>query len=61
MPATNRWGHAVTRGSVGNHPALVYRDRPRSMGDVLVESRRWADRPFIFQGDRAVTFASTSN
>jgi long-chain acyl-CoA synthetase len=57
MSTAARWGETVVRGEVRGHPALIYRDRPRSARAALAESRRWADRPFIFHGDRVVTFA----
>jgi long-chain acyl-CoA synthetase len=57
MYTAARWGETVVGGVVRGHPALIYRDRPRSARAVLAESRRWADRPFIFHGDRMVTFA----
>jgi long-chain acyl-CoA synthetase len=57
MTTAARWGETVERGEIRGHPALVYRDRPRSALTLLAESRRWAGRPFIFQGDRGVTFA----
>jgi long-chain acyl-CoA synthetase len=56
MSGSIRWGDMVAEGLIHGHPALVYRDRGRSVGDVLIESRRWATRPFIFHGDRVVTF-----
>lgn len=43
-------------GEVNGHPSLLYADRVRSLGAVLEESRRWADREYLVQGDRRVTF-----
>jgi len=57
MSGSIRWGDTVVEGSIHGRPALVYRDRGSAVGDVLIESRRWATRPFIFHGDRVVTFA----
>jgi long-chain acyl-CoA synthetase len=56
MSGSIRWGDTVVEGSFQGHPGLVYRDRGSSVGDVLIESRRWATRPFIVHGDRVVTF-----
>ncbi|MGO9103036.1 MAG: class I adenylate-forming enzyme family protein, partial [Mycobacterium sp.] len=43
-------------GEVNAHPCLLYADRVGSLGEVLAESRRWADREYLIQGDRRVTF-----
>ncbi|MGX7681252.1 class I adenylate-forming enzyme family protein [Jatrophihabitans sp. DSM 45814] len=55
--STTRWGDAVTRGVIHGHSSLVYEEHPDSVGAVLIQSRRWGQRPFIFHGDRVVTFA----
>lgn len=52
-----RWGDAVTRGVVRGRPTRVYQHRPRSVGAILHEGRRWADRDFIVYGERRITFA----
>ena len=44
-------------GEANGHPCLLYADRVRSLGAVLEESRRWAGREYLVQGDRRVTFA----
>ncbi|HET9117111.1 MAG TPA: AMP-binding protein, partial [Pseudonocardiaceae bacterium] len=43
-------------GEINGHPSLLYADRVRSLDAVLAESRRWADREYLIQGDRRVTF-----
>ncbi|MBI2694584.1 class I adenylate-forming enzyme family protein [Mycobacterium nebraskense] len=52
-----RWSDRVVRGEVNGHPCLLYADRAFSLGEVLEQSRRWADRVYLVQGDRRVTFA----
>ena len=51
-----RWSDRVATGEVNGHPCLLYADRVPSLGEVLAESRRWADRVYLVQGDRRVTF-----
>ncbi|MEV8517170.1 class I adenylate-forming enzyme family protein [Dactylosporangium sp. NPDC051484] len=51
------WGESVARELVRGHPTLVYANRPKCITAVLDESRRWAGRPFIIQGERTITFA----
>jgi steroid-24-oyl-CoA synthetase len=52
----DRWSDRVVAGEVNRHPCLLYADRVRSLGAVLEESRRWADREYLIQGNRRVTF-----
>jgi len=51
-----RWSDRVARGEVNGHSCMLYADRARSLGEVVEESRRWADRVYLVQGDRHVTF-----
>ena len=51
------WGREVERSVVHGHPCLVYADRPRSVGELLVAGRRWRERELLVQGDRRVTGA----
>ncbi|MEU7812283.1 class I adenylate-forming enzyme family protein [Pseudonocardia sp. NPDC049154] len=53
--AERRWGREVERATVHGHSCLVYRRRPRSVGELLLERRRWADRVLFVQGDRRFT------
>jgi long-chain acyl-CoA synthetase len=46
----------VVADDVNGHPSLVYADRVRSFGAILEEARRWADREYLIQGTRRVTF-----
>ncbi|MGM7666538.1 class I adenylate-forming enzyme family protein [Microbacterium sp. A93] len=50
------WGYTVEPSAWNGHPGLVYRHRPASILEAIVESRRWADRPFIVHGARTMTF-----
>jgi long-chain acyl-CoA synthetase len=52
----DRWSDRVVQGEVNGHPCLLYADRVGSLGAVLAESRRWADREYVIQDDRRVTF-----
>ncbi len=53
-----RWADTVVRTTVRDHPCLVYKHRPLSVGALLVASRRWSDRTFILHGTRRMTFAA---
>ena len=53
----DRWSDRVAQGEVNGHPCLLYADRAHCFGEVLEESRRWAERVYLIQGDRRVTFA----
>lgn len=48
------WGADVVRDP--NWPGLCYQPRPASIIDMLHGTRRWADRVFLVQGDRRITF-----
>ena len=50
------WGEEVVAGRYGGHPGLVYAQRPRSFAGLLTGVQRWADRPFLVQGQRRVSF-----
>ena len=49
------WGRAVVEGRVDGHPCRMYAERPRSMVELLTDAQRWADRPFLVQGERRLT------
>ncbi|SDH51307.1 class I adenylate-forming enzyme family protein [Pseudonocardia oroxyli] len=53
--AERRWGREVERATVHGHSCLVYRQRPRSVGELLLERRRWGDRELFVQGERRFT------
>ncbi|MGB3069324.1 MAG: class I adenylate-forming enzyme family protein [Ottowia sp.] len=54
LPAV-RWGTQVETGTVNSHPCRMYAERPRAMGELLLDAGRWTEREFMVQGDRRVT------
>lgn len=54
--SVGQWSDRVLDGEVDGHPYRLYADRVQSLAAVLAESRRWADREYLVQGDRRVTF-----
>lgn len=50
------WGAEVTAGHYAGHPGLLYNTRPRTFADLLFGVGRWADRTFLVQGGRRITF-----
>lgn len=42
---------------VHGHPCLVYRHRPRAAGELLLDGRRFAERDYLVQGDRRISYA----
>ncbi len=55
-PRESPWGDEVTTGSYGGHPGLVYLRRPHTFADFLTGVDRWADRIFLVQGGRRISF-----
>lgn len=55
MPA--RWSADVVAGVVNGHPCRLYAARPASLSEVVAHSRRWADRDYLVQGSRRLSFA----
>ncbi|GAA2402513.1 linear/branched/unsaturated fatty acid:CoA ligase LbuL [Actinomadura vinacea] len=51
------WGTAVTEDGYAGHPGRVLHPRPGSLGEMLAGVPRWADRTFIVQGRRRISFA----
>ena len=51
------WGDEVEAGSYAGHPGLLYTRRPATFGELLFGVDRWAERTFLVQGDRRITFA----
>ncbi len=50
------WGDEVSAGDYAGHPGLLYRQRPRTFAELLTGVDRWAQRTFLVQGDRRITF-----
>lgn len=51
-----RWGRDVETVVVNGHPCRAYRNRPRSLAELLADSLRWGERPFIVEGQRRLSF-----
>jgi long-chain acyl-CoA synthetase len=51
------WGTVIERSMVRGHPCLVYRDRPGSVADFLLDARRFGHRDYLVQGDRRISYA----
>ncbi|MDB5786333.1 class I adenylate-forming enzyme family protein [Caballeronia mineralivorans] len=51
-----RWGRTVESVIVNQHACRAYSDRPRSLDELLTDSLRWKDRPFLVEGKRRFTF-----
>ncbi|WP_328349706.1 acyl--CoA ligase [Mycobacterium sp. NBC_00419] len=51
-----RWGEDVEVGHYAGHPGLVYPQRPHTFDELFDGSQRWADRTFLVQGDRRISF-----
>lgn len=49
-----RWSRKAVHAPAGKPYRLVYEHRPSSMGELLLEMRRWSDREILVQGDRRV-------
>lgn len=50
------WGDEVRSGSYGGHPGLLYTQRPRTFAELLSGVERWADRDFLVQDERRISF-----
>jgi long-chain acyl-CoA synthetase len=55
MDSPPRWSREVASAIVADHATRVYAHRPRSMAELLIDARRWSDRPFIVQGEQRLT------
>ncbi|MDP9998439.1 class I adenylate-forming enzyme family protein [Pseudarthrobacter sulfonivorans] len=51
------WGREVVEGTVHGRHSLMYKDRPQSVNQFLLEARRWPDREFLVQGQRRLTYS----
>jgi long-chain acyl-CoA synthetase len=56
MNAAQRWGREVEPATVRGHASLVYRQRPGSLAELLVDARRWQGRSFVVEGERRLRF-----
>ena len=53
-----RWGREVVAGTAGGHPGLMYARRPGSLAELLDGTARWAEREFLVQGERRLSFGA---
>jgi long-chain acyl-CoA synthetase len=51
------WGSEVAEEDVLGHPCLNFTRRRRQLSDLLIDSRRFANRDYLVQGERRVSFA----
>ncbi len=58
MPDEPRWGREVVPGSAGGHPCLTYARRPGSLAELLSGTGRWAEREFLVQGERRLSYGA---
>lgn len=53
---TLTWGTEIAEEPYLGHPGLQYRDRPRSVLQMLETVPQWSGRTFIVQGDRRISY-----
>ena len=53
---TASWGDQIDVEQVAGVPFRMYSDRPRRLTEVLALAVRWGARPFVIQGQRALSF-----
>jgi long-chain acyl-CoA synthetase len=51
------WSRDTEDAVVNGRPCRVYSERCRSVGEFLVDARRWSDRVHVVQGDLRLSFA----
>ncbi|AQT78044.1 AMP-dependent synthetase [Mycolicibacterium litorale] len=52
------WGEHVADGRYAGHPGLIYPERPGTFAELFAGTQRWAQRTFLVQGARRITFGS---
>lgn len=53
------WGREVEAGQVQGHTCRIYTHRPRSVGTLLRDARRWQGaRTFVVEGERRLSFGA---
>ena len=52
------WGHEVVTDDVLGHPCRVFERRRHHLAELLVDGRRFADRDYLVQGPRRLSFAA---
>ena len=58
---SQRWGRDVESITVDQHACRAYRNRPRSLAELLTDSLRWGERPFLVEGQRRCSASTASN
>ena len=58
MPDQGRWGREVVASAAGGHPCLVYARRPGSLTELLRGTGPWAEREFLVQGERRLSYGA---
>ena len=53
-----RWGREVVAGTAAGHPCLTYARRPGSLAELLPGTGRWAEREFLVQGERRLSYGA---
>ncbi|MCG2621211.1 acyl--CoA ligase [Arthrobacter sp. I2-34] len=53
-----RWGTETVEEAYLGHPGRQYRDRPRSVLQMLDTVPQWAERAFIVQGERRIRYGT---
>jgi long-chain acyl-CoA synthetase len=56
--ARHHWGSEIEEIEVLGHPCPSFVRRPGSMPEILLDARLVADRPYLVQGDRRLSFAA---
>lgn len=51
------WDTVAYNGVYAGHPGRLYRRSPATFDDLIDGTRCWADREFLVQGDRRISFA----
>ncbi|NMH98224.1 class I adenylate-forming enzyme family protein [Pseudonocardia acidicola] len=51
------WGSTAVEAEYAGHPGLVLEPRPGSLGEMLSGTSRWAERTYLVQGERRISFA----
>jgi long-chain acyl-CoA synthetase len=57
-PPGHHWGREIEETQVLGHPCPSFVRRPGSLPEILLDARRVADRPYLVQGDRRMSFAA---
>ncbi len=53
-----RWGREVVAGTAAGHPCLTYARRPGCLAELLRGTGPWAEREFLVQGERRLSYGA---